>query len=220
MTEEQKDQLRQKWKSWLDEIGDELGWLLTGRDFFWRLQKIVQSNKKIQSPAILHKWIADSYVAKVATGIRKIVGKNESMSLYKLIEGIKNNPDVITREYFISQWHDKVTKELGIDHQTFDKYTEPGGQHVNLEGLARDLQMLDEDTQLIKTFTDKWVAHLDKNRETIEMPTFGDLDTALDVVDKVWCKYKELLTCSAPETQKPAIPEDWEAPLLHPWIVE
>ena len=87
MTEEQKDQLRQKWKSWLDEIGNELSWLLIGRDIFSRLQEIVQSNEKIQSPALLHNWIARNYLANVATGIRKIVGKDKekSVSLYQVI---------------------------------------------------------------------------------------------------------------------------------------
>jgi len=220
MTEEQKDQLRQKWKSWLDEIGNELGWLLTGRDIFWRLQEIVESNDKIQSPPILHNWIADNYVAKVATGIRKIVDKKKSCSLFQLILGIEKNPDVITREYFVSQWHDKVTKKLGIDNQTFDEFAKPGEQRVDLENLTSDKQKLSEGTNLIKNFTDKWIAHFDKKRGIIQMPTFGDLNNALDIIDEVWCKYSLLLMCSAPDTRKPAMALDWEAPLQHCWIEE
>jgi len=52
MTEEKKEQLRRKWKSWLDEIGNQLGWLLVGRDIYYRLKDIVLSNTKIQSTQV------------------------------------------------------------------------------------------------------------------------------------------------------------------------
>lgn len=220
MTESQKEQLRQKWRSWLDEIGHELGWLLTGRDFFWRLQEIVESNKKIQSPHVLHNWIADNYVAKVTTGIRKIVDKKESVSLYRVIWGIKKNPDVITREYFVGQWHDGVSKQMGIADETFDAFAKAGEQRVDPGRLDADMRELSEGTRLIKVFTDKWIAHWDENRDNVQMPTFGDLDRALDIVDSVWCKYRLLLERSAPDTRKPAMALDWEAPLRHRWIEE
>ncbi|MEK6756973.1 MAG: hypothetical protein AABZ02_12540 [Bacteroidota bacterium] len=220
MTEKQKEQLRQKWRSWLDEIGNELGWLLTGRDFFWRLQRTVESNKKIQSPAILHNWIADNYVAKVATGIRKMVDKKESVSLYRLIWGIKKNPDVITREYFVSQWRDEFLREMGTADRTFDVFAKAGEERMDPERLDTALGKLDEGTCLVKHFTDKWVAHWDKNRENAPMPTFGDLDRALDTIDGVWCEYRLLLERCAPDTRKPAMALDWEAPLRHRWIEE
>jgi hypothetical protein len=218
MTEEQKEQLRQKWRTWLDEIGNELGWLLTGRDFFWRLQEIVNSNEKIQSPYILHNWIADNYVAKITTGIRKIVDKKESISLYRLILQIKKNPEVITREYFVSQWRDDFLKKMGTADRTFDVFAKVGEQTMDPERLDADIQELSEGTRLIKDFTDKWIAHWDENRANVQMPTFKDLDEALDIVDKVWCKYRLLLERSALDTRKPAMALDWEEPLRHPWI--
>jgi len=219
MTEEQKDQLRLKWKSWLDQIGNELGWLLSGRDFFWRLQDIVESNEMIQSPAILHNWIADNYVAKITTGIIKITDHYKgTISLYWLILGIKKNPDVITRDYFVSQWRDEYSKKLGVAEKTFNTFAKPGEQHIDQEGLESDIQMLSDGTNLIKNFRDKWVAHFDEKRKTDQMPTFGDLDTALDTIDKAWCKYNLLLTRSNPPTRKPAPTSDWDEPLRHAWI--
>jgi hypothetical protein len=189
MTEEQKNRLRQKWISWLDEIGNELGWLLTGRDFFWSLQEIVESNEKIQSPYILHNWIADNYVAKVTTGIIKITDHHRgTISLYWLIKGIENNPDVITRDNFVSQWRDEVTKKLGIDSETFNQFAKSGEQRIDQEGLALDIQKLSEGASLVKNFRDQWIAHFDEKREIERMPTFGDLNAALDIVDEVWCR--------------------------------
>ena len=219
MTEEQKDQLRHKWRSWLDEIGNELGWLLTGRDLFWRLQEIVESNEKIQSPAILHNWIADNYVAKTTTGIIKVTDHHRgTISLYWLIKGIKNNPDLISRDYFVSQWRDDFLREMGTADRTFDMYANFGKQLVNPERLDADIRGLDEGTSLVKDFRDQWVAHFDEKRKTDQMPTFGDLNKALDIIDEVWCKYRLLLGRSAPDTRKPAMALDWEAPLRHRWI--
>ena len=170
MTEEQKEQLRQKWRSWLDEIGNELGWLLVGRDIYNRLKEIVLSNNKIQSPDTLHKWIIDNYVAKVTTSIRKMADRKKSCSLHSLISGIKKNPDVITRNYFISQWRDGPTKKNGIASQTCDQFAKVDEQRVDANKLETDIKMLEKETGLIKDFTDKWVAHWDKNRETVEIP--------------------------------------------------
>lgn len=39
MTEEQKARLRQRWEEWIERIGTELGWLLTGQPFFERMGK-------------------------------------------------------------------------------------------------------------------------------------------------------------------------------------
>ena len=219
MTEEQKDQLRQKWKRWLNEIGDELGWLLVGRDIFYRLKEIVLSNAKIQSPVILHNWIKDNYVAKVTTGIIKITDHHRgTISLYWLIEGIKNNPEVITREYFVSQWKDEFLKKMGTADSTFDEFAKVGKQWVDTERLTADIRRLDEGTRIVKDFRDQWIAHFDEKRQIEREPTFLDLDKALDIIDKVWRDYNLLLTCSCvPRTRKPGT-GDWEAPLRYPWI--
>jgi hypothetical protein len=219
MKEEQKEQLRQKWKSWLDEIGNELGWLLVGRDIYYRFKDIVLSNTKIQSPFILHKWIIDNYVAKVTTSIIRLTDKHPgTISLYWLIKGIEKNPDVITRDYFISQWSDKPTREIGTASKTFDMFAKVGEQCVDPEKLNSDIQKLKEETGIIKTFRDKWIAHLDEKQKNERIPSFGNIDKALDIIDEIWRDYNLLLTCSyVPRTRKPGI-GDWEAPLRHPWI--
>ncbi|MCK4294281.1 MAG: hypothetical protein KAY65_13875 [Planctomycetes bacterium] len=219
MTNKQRDELRQKWTRWLDDMGNELGWLLTGCDFFWGLQEIVRSNNKIQSPAGLHNWIADNYVAKVSTSIVRLTDRHPgTISLFWLITEIAKNPDVITRDYFVSQWHDEVLKELGFPDKTFDEFAGPGERCVNPERLKSDKQLLAEGTRLVKDFRNQWVAHFDSERKIERMPTFGDLDEALGIIDCVWCDYERLLTCSAPPTRKPALAYDWKEPLRYPWI--
>jgi len=192
---------------------------LTGRDFFWGLQDIVASNKKIQSPAQFHNWIADNYVAKVSTSIVRLTDRHKgTVSLYWLIRGIANNPDVITRDYFVSQWCDERSKQMGMANRMFDMFAEPGEQSVDQDMLKSDIEKLVEGTRLVRDYRDEWIAHFDQKRETTQMTTFGDLDKALDIIDEVWCKCSLLLTCSAPNTCKPARQYNWKKTLRHAWI--
>jgi len=225
MTEGQIDQLRQKLKSWVDEIGNEIGSLLTGRKIFQRLQEIVNSNEKIQSPHIFHDWVADNYVAKMCSCVRALAEnnpRNKPVSLYMLIEKIKKNPHAITRDYFISQSRDDFAKEMGTAGNDFDTFAKPGEQYIDSKRLDSDLQKLAEGTRLIGDFTDQWIAHFDQKPKIERMPTFEDLNKALDIIDEVWCDYYLLLTCHGlgSGTRQPVIAEDWEAPLRYPWIVE
>jgi len=219
MREEQKEQLRQKWEEWLEKIGEDLGDLLFSQDIFNEVCEIVKNNSNIQTPSAFFGWIRDNYVDSIIIRIGRLSDHdNRTISLHRLIIEISENPDVITREYFVSQWRDDFLREMGTADRTFDMYANFGKQLVDPERLDTDIRRLDEGTSLVKDFRDQWVAHFDEKRKTDQMPTFGDLNKALDIIDEVWCKYRLLLGRSAPDTRKPAMALDWEAPLRHRWI--
>jgi len=219
MIEEQKVQLRQKWEAWLERIGTDIGWLLTGRDFFYQVRKIVESNKKIQSPAAFHNWISDNYVAKVTTSITRLTDRHRgTISLYCLIKGILENPGVITRDYYVSGYRDKRLREMGFADRDFDNFADKGRQNVSPDKLYGHIKQLEEATHLIKDFRDQWIAHFDEKREIERMPTFEDVDKALDAIDNIFCKCTLLLKRSAPPTRKPVLQYDWKKPLRYAWI--
>lgn len=219
MTGKQKAELRQKWEGWLERIGTELGWLLTGRDFFYGVQEIVESNKKIQSPPAFHNWISDNYVAKITTGIIQLTDRHRgTISLYWLLKGILKNPEVITRDYYVSGYRDKRLQEVGFADRDFDKFADKRKKHVSPDKLNGDIELLEKEVRLIKDFRDKWIAHFDEKREIERMPTFEDVDKALDVIDNIFCEYSLLLKRSAPPTRKPVLQYDWKEPLRHAWI--
>jgi len=219
MTEKQKTQLRQKWEKWIEEIGSQLGWLLTGRDFLYGIRKIVESNKKIQSPSALHNWISDNYVAKVTTSIIRLTDHHPgTVSLYWLIKGISQNREAITRDYYVSGYGDKYLVKIGAADSDFNKFANEGEQLISLDRLNNDIKLLKEKTGLIKTFRNQWIAHFDEEREIERMPTFGDVDEALDTIDSIFCNYTLLLTRSAPSTRKPVLQYDWKNPLRYTWI--
>lgn len=219
MKEEQKEQLRQKWKRWLDEIGNQLGWLLTSHDIFEELRHIVDSNKKIQSPDLFYRWILDNYVARVTVGIVRLNDcDTRTISLRRLITEISENPDAMTRDYYVSGYTNKAPVDIGAADRGFDNFAEKGDKHISPDKLNEDIALLDEKTRVIKIFRDKWVAHFDQNRQDKLLPTFEDVKDALAAIDRTFCKYYLLLTRGSPATRKGTLTVNWKEQLKHPWI--
>ena len=223
MTPKQKAKLRRKWRRWLKIIGNDLGWLLISHDIFEEVQKIMKSNKKIQSPPLFYSWIKDNYSARVAIGIRRLVDPdrayNRAISLYRLIEDISQNRQAITRDYYVSQYYKWMQKE-GLAERDFDIFANKGDPLISAYKLNRDMKSLQRETQCIRTFTNKWIAHYDLKGRIRRLPTFKDVDEALKVVDSIFCKYYLLLTRGSMTTRKAVLQYDWKKPLRHAWIVE
>lgn len=221
MTMKQKVQLRRKWRRWLKIIGNDLGWLLTSHDIFEEVQKIIKSNKKIQSPNLFYRWIKDNYAARIAVGIRRLVDPDRkykrAISLYRLIEDISKHPDAINRKYYISQYHKWMQKE-GLADSDFDIFGNKRDTLISVYKLNNDMKRLQRETKRIRTFTNKWIAHYDLKGRIRRMPTFKDVDEALKVVDAIFCKYYLLLTRGGMTTRKPVLQYDWKKPLRYAWI--
>jgi len=217
MIEAQKAKLRHRWQEQMKEITHSLAWYLTSHMIFREVQSIVQANQKIQSPPLFYKWLKRNYGDSVAVGIRKLIDKGEGTdSLRNLIERIKKHPDAITRDYFVS-CYDKWLQKDGVADEEFDKFTNKGDMELSVGKLDSDIQQLDKATRIIKDYTDKWVAHLDKNRKKQPIPTIEDIDNALQDIDEVFRKYHHLLLGSN-MTAMPIIQSDWRKPLRHAWI--
>lgn len=221
MTPKQKVILRRKWRRWLKIIGNDLGWLLTSHDIFEEIQNIMRANKKIQSPDLFYRWMKDNYAARVALGIRRLVDPDRAykraISLYRLIEDISKYPQAMTRNYYVSQYHKWMQKE-GLADRDFDIFANKRGPLISAYKLNRDMKRLQRETQRIRTFTNKWIAHYDLKGRIRRLPTFKDVDETLKVVDAIFCKYYLLLTRGGMTTSKPVLQYDWKKPLRHPWI--
>lgn len=218
MTSEEKAKIRRRWKRWLDVIGNEIGWLLTSHDIFDDIQKIVKDNVNIQSPGLIYRWITVNYSVRVSVTIRRLTDRDKrTISLYRLIQDISQNPHVITRDYFVSKYS-KDMQELDCANSDFNHFANKKSREVSQYKLQKDMNRLLSDTKRIRTFTDKWIAHFDTDRRRYVVPTYLDVSNALQDIDRIYCRYCLLLTCSGLITRKPALQYDWKEPLRHPWI--
>ena len=219
-SEPQKEngELRKKWKKWIDRIGHDLGVLLISQDILKEVLQIVASNKRIQSPLFFFTWIRNNYVDSIVVGLGRLNDHdNRTISFHNLIKEIVANPEAITRDYFVSRYP-KWMQDAGIANDEFKEFAEDGEQFLSKDRLLADLKLLDDETEKIKIFRDKCVAHLDQTQEIDKLPTFKDVEHSLELLDKIFHKYYMLIDGSGMSTAKPALAFDWKEPLRYPWI--
>lgn len=220
MTQNEKRNLRIKWKRWLDKIGQYLGVLLVSYDVHKDIGRIVSKNKKIQSPALLHNWTSNNYIHTVYVSIRRLTDKDpRTISLYRLLEDIKKHPKVITRSKYVSGYPEWMRTE-GFADRDYNNFANIRDNYISKFKIERQQKNLIKNTIIIKNYTDKWVAHLDLNRKRIKRPLSRDIKKAIQCIDELYCQYNMLLTRGGLRTRKPVIQFDWKEPLRHAWIEE
>ncbi len=211
-------ELRKKWKEWIDKIGHDLGDLLISQDILKEVSQIVASNKRIQSSPFFFTWIQNNYVDSIVVGLGRLNDHdNRTISLHNLIKEIVLNPEVITRDYFVSRYP-KWMQDAGIANNDFNKFADEDEQFLSKDRLLTDLKLLDDETKQIKVFRDQWVAHFDKIRAIEQLPKFKDVEHALELLDNIFCQYYMLVDGAGMSTAKPSLNFDWKEVLRHPWI--
>ncbi len=219
MTNREKFQLRRKWRRWLEQIGNDLGGLLTGHDILESVLEIANNNVNVRSPNLFLSWIVSNYSVRVAVGIRRLTDHDKrTISLYRLIEDILDHPQAITREYYVSSYRDRRLVKDGLADHDFDNFANRGSNSVSIYKLTRDMKRLKSATDRIRKFTNKWFAHWDPSRRIRRLPTFEDAKESLETIDNIFCKYFLLLKRGGMTTRKPVLQYDWKKPLRHAWI--
>ena len=218
LTKEQKKGRRQKWQGQLKEVGRQLGKYLGRHEIYEGILKIVQSNEKIQDPPDICNWMFENYADSVASAIRRLNDDGKgTLSLKRLIQDIRDNRDVITREHFVSDYPEWLQKNGHADAD-FNSFADYNDNLISVKRLNKDIERLNKGTELIRHYTNKWVAHNVVNRQTTPIPTYKDVAEALTLIDGIFCKYNLLLTRSGSRTRKAERQDDWRQPLTFPWI--
>lgn len=218
MTKNQKEKIRQAWQSLLTTIEKELAWALTGHDIYKEVRNIVRKNEKTRSPVLFWKWMRENYLDSASMRIRRLNDADKGMlSLKRLITDIKENHEAITRQEYVSEYSKRMQKE-GFADRDFEIFGDRRSSTISIKRINRDIEHLDKQTQIIRKYTDKWLAHAKSNRHNEPIPTLRDLEKALDAIDNICMKYHLLLTRGGMRTCKPIITYDWKEPLRHPWI--
>ena len=187
------DQKFQKWGKWLETIRYEVTDLVRSKHIFWKLGDIVKNNPKIQKPNSFYKFAGDTYIAYSVMGVRRqIKYSRQSVSFVRLLEEIRKNPCVLSREN-IEHF------DPNIAQQDWNKLKFLGGK--------------------FEEFADKRIAHYDK-RLIENVPSFGELDACIDFLAELTEKYWLLLKSADISNDWISTPvEDfWEEIFRQPWI--
>ena len=121
---------------------------------------------------------------------------------------------MLTRSLFCADWPDNQAEA----NWTFNKFAEKGAEKLNTDWLDKDIAEIKNQTKQVKAFIDKWVVHHDQRRQQINVPTFGNVDSALQFLDEMICKYHLLLAGSDLSGSCMPVAGNWKNIVRRVWI--
>lgn len=214
-----EDALFNLWNEWLSTILTDVRGLLINRHIFQEVQKIIRSNAKIQLESSFYEWMGNVYAASAVIGVRRQLDMDKrSISFARLFDEIIKNPQVISRERFTALYKGSVVPK-SYAHRDFDRFSGPGGSHVNPELVKVDLSVLEQKAEGIRKFANKRIAHFDKS-EFRQVPTYVELDECLDYLEELLKKYLLLFRAEGDLRIVPTWQYDWQQIFRLPWIEE
>ena len=86
---------------------------------------------------------------------------------------------------------------------------------ISVDKIQRDLDVLWDTSKKVAMFATKTVAHIDK-RKIEEIPTFIELEEAIEKVGEIFVSYALLLTASHWVRLAPTIQDNWRATFRRP----
>lgn len=213
----------ERWRSWIEKVKDDLQTTVNDKALFDGFRDVVVEN---------WNWIGEndgdyfcdlvrrSYVAKVALGIRRLVKDDESASLMRVLAQMSKCAPKFTFDFYLQRFPaDRDDPDDPWQRHAFRQISEDGVVASN-GIIATDIEELQRVTMQVAALADREIAHLDLRGITGTV-TFGDLDSGVDTLDRIACKYIWVLTgVNYLGSLKAKIRRDWktifDVPLREP----
>lgn len=214
-----EEAILKKWNGWFDAAYNDVVTVHFYRKLYRDVGSMVNANPAIQKPNSFYAFLAQGYVTLVLVIIRRQATKrDDSFSLARLLSDISKHPALVSRERFHRFYAGKGFEEQQIDSDFESAGVEGGRASIDPASVLSDLAALAEATAPLKKYTDKTIAHIDKHKWTEAIPTFGDIDAAIDMLASICRKYSVLLRAEGIASFEPFIEPDWEDVFTVPWI--
>ncbi len=213
-----RDPRLDKWLRWLEIVKLQVQDLVMAKYTFHEVQKMIAGNPKIQKENSFYRYLTNTYVSHVVIGLRRqLKGDSQSISLVQLMEELIATPEILSRAYYKGLYTGTAVEDLA-DHD-FDKLAKPGAPHIDPGLVAADLARLRSATANCEEFADRRVAHHDK-RNPKQLPTFNEVDAAIDLLDELYCRYLLMFEAKAMDSLLPTWQYDWKGIFRVAWLPE
>ncbi len=216
-----------KWRKWMKVIEKEICSLVADANIFWEVQDIIRENPSIQKPSSFYRYLARTYLSHALAGLRRqIKPHKDSISFVGLLNEIIENPKELSLDYYCSLWSESGAPQQlarsGLDYQQviqteFEQYADASGAYMCPQKVVADREKLKSTLAKHEAFADKRIAHWDKDEPEV-VPTFGELDDCIKLLDKTYVKYHLLFYAEGMDTLMPTYQYQWKAIFLEPWI--
>lgn len=160
------------------------------------------------------------YASSQAAALRRLVDRRrDTISLVRLLDDLRRNPSVLSRERHVELWgDDRFFKAEG--HRNYDRFSMPASPNrLHQAAVADDIAAVDTSVERVQHYVNDHVAHR-AAQQTTEIPTFAELHEAIDAVSEVVQKYASLLKAEILAELEPVIQYDWLAPFRRAWLTQ
>jgi len=211
-----EDHLHEKWKRWIEQVYAETVTLFSYRSYYRGVGEITRGNPNVP-PSSFFTAFGTWYVTTQVIAVRRQIDLDpQAVSLARLLSNMRDNSGVMSRVRFGAMsgpeehWQQRA-------HQTYDKFAGRGADAISADRYQADLDELQTLTAPIKKYVDRVVAHTDQ-RELTELPTYEDLNAALELLGWMLNKYMVLLKDTSVPSADPVHQADWKAAFTVPWL--
>ena len=213
MTAQQPEHL-ERWDEWIrGDLWKEVHEIVQQVHIFQSWTEAVEAaDEKSKKPGFLHNWTAHNYLDSIAVGVRRLSDRDDrTRSLRRLLEEVEEGAEQLTREWWMSRAPEDLEDTWAAQFEEISR----GNPNVDAGVVREDRKRLVNACEIIKAYVDKHIAHLDADREEIEMPTIGDAHDAISVIYQVFHRWYQVITGAALALVQPP---RWEHVLAMPWI--
>jgi hypothetical protein len=207
----------EKWRRWCNgPISTDVHTMHLHRYALREVGDIIDANDELP-PSYFFEYLLDTYAVAQAVAVRRQAETNARViTLGRLITEVRDDPERLTRTFWVGLWEDGDRMKLAIAEAAFTKQFAPDdGKHLDPRIPEHDLQTLGAAAQSVAGFVDQYLAHADA-KPRADLPTFSELDDAVDAIGQLFSKYVNLLTASSLTTLVPVIQHDWLAVFRRP----
>lgn len=210
------DNRLKKWVQWLKVVQDDIQQLLIKRRIFWEVQGIIKDNCELHKPNYFYSYLGDTYIAYILIGIRRQVKiDKQSVSFARLLSELADTPAVLSRKYYVSLYMGSIVEQFADSY--FDKFCGSEKAFISSDMVTADLGELNRTASEVEDFADKRIAHHDERQPKV-LPRFKQIDSCLDGLDKLYCKYHSIFRAEGMDSLVPVRLYNWKQIFTVPWL--
>jgi hypothetical protein len=216
-----EDEIYARWVRWMDTIARETIGLFGFRDYWRGLAQMTQANPDIP-PSTIFNVLAIWYGSAMMIGIRRQTDRrNDSVSLWRLLTEMAQRPNVITRSRHVAVWvrdgYDADWRSREGD-KSFTTFAGEGAETIPPDRTFADRQRLWDVAEPIIRHVNKRLAHREEDERALPaVPTYGEINRAVDLVGELLNRYQLLLKASTWHPLEPVHHEDWTQAFTVAW---
>lgn len=211
------------WADWLQEVTNDLIVVYSDREKWRWLRDTALDNVSIPHPHPFLHWVSRLYGNNVAMAVRRHVDRRRDQRGFRRLLGEIARSE-IHRDTFLEYrlWlsrdsHFREARVLEMADRAFDSVAGPGAVRLR-EGCNQvDIDQLDAVSERVGNYATGRLAHLGEGADDLDVPTYGDLDNALEAFELIIQKYHSFLR-DIHLRVTPVDNTDWKAAFAVPWF--